>query len=90
MSAKTERTSDRHPVAEIGIRLLDNAHAAWLTAEVECEQVLERWRERTGHDGYVAYLAALEREEAAAKDLERLWEVARSGHEALAAGATDQ
>jgi hypothetical protein len=65
--------------AQLGERLLDDAHTCWLIAESEAEQTLEAWRE--GGSGarasrYRAYLAAVEREEAAARDLARLHEIA--------------
>jgi hypothetical protein len=65
--------------AELGKRLLDDAHTAWLIAENEAEQSLDAWRERasgTCASSYRAYLAAVEREEAAARDLQRLSEIA--------------
>ncbi len=87
--ATRTRPRKRHPVAEIGMRLLDDAHSSWRIAELECEQTLQAWFDGARGDGYLAYLAALEREEAAAHDLERLWDVARSGHDALAAAGPD-
>jgi hypothetical protein len=75
-------------IAEIGIRLLDDAQMAWQQAELECGQALTAWRDGApalSADGYLRYRAALDREEAAARDLQRLWEVARWGHEALTA-----
>ncbi len=62
-------------VAEIGVRLLDDAYMAWFAAESESEQALRSWSE--GGSGkrttaYLAYSAALDREEAAARDLQRL------------------
>lgn len=80
----------RLELAEIGIRLLDEAHVAWQRAELECELALEAWHEgppRESADRYLAYRAALDREQAAAHDLERLWDLAHSSHEALAAAA---
>jgi len=65
--------------AEIGVRLLDDAHTTWLIAESEAEQTLDAWRERASGaraTRYRAYLAAVEREEAAARDLQRLYEIA--------------
>jgi hypothetical protein len=62
--------------AELGGRLLDDAHTAWLIAESEAAQTLDAWRERASGTWYRAYLAAVEREEAAARDLERLHEIA--------------
>jgi hypothetical protein len=66
-------------VAAIGVRLRDDAYLAWFSAESECEQTLHNWFERTGEQrapAYLAYRAALDREEAAARDLERLWQLA--------------
>ncbi len=64
--------------AELGIRLLDDAYMAWLIAESETEQTLAAWRERAGTsaDRHRAHLAAIDREEAAARDLQRLHEIA--------------
>jgi len=84
------RPRRRLELAEIGIRLLDEAHVAWQRAELECELALQAWYEgppRTSVDSYLSYRAALDREQAAAHDLERLWELATSGHDALAAAA---
>lgn len=67
-------------LAEIGVRLLDDAYITWLAAESECEQALRAWLAGPGHNRkemYYAYRAALDREEAAARDLQRLWELAR-------------
>jgi hypothetical protein len=89
--AARERPSARHPLAEIGIRLLDEAHAAWQRAELECEHALQAWFEgspRTRAAAYLSYRAALDREQAAAHDLERLWDIASSGHDALATATT--
>ena len=75
------RPRKRLELAEIGIRLLDEAHVAWQRAELECERALRAWYDgspRTSADRYLAYRAALDREHAAAHDLERLWELARS------------
>jgi len=76
--------------AAIGVRLLDDAYLAWFSAESECEQALRAWfaargGERTGV--YLAYRAALDREEAAARDLERLWRLAEPLRETLVRGA---
>jgi hypothetical protein len=82
----TTPSTTRDVVAEIGIRLLDDAHMAWHQAELECEHALCAWCDATpglAAEQYVRYRAALDREEAAARDLERLWEVARWGHKML-------
>jgi hypothetical protein len=75
-------------VAMIGVRLIDDAYLAWFRAEDECETMLRKWFQATGErrePAYLAYLAALDREEASARDLERLWNVASTCHDALAA-----
>jgi hypothetical protein len=73
-------------VAEIGVRLLDDAYMAWFAAESECEQALRAWLD--GASGkpaaHFAYRAALDREEAAAWDLQRLWKLAQPCRESLA------
>jgi hypothetical protein len=61
--------------AETAIARYDRIYLAWFAAESECEQALRDWRGRTRSDRdgtYIAYRAALDREEAAARDLERL------------------
>ena len=67
-------------VAEIGIRLLDDAYMTWFAAESECEQALHAWFDGSSNNraqAYFAYRAALDREEAAARDLRRLAELAQ-------------
>ena len=76
--------------AAIGVRLLDDAYLAWFGAESDCEQALRSWFEAGGEErssAYLAYMAALDREEAAARDLERLWRVAEPLEETLVRGA---
>ena len=86
----TTESRTRTVVAEIGLRLLDDAHMAWQHAELECENALNAWCDAApgpAAERYLRYRAALDREEAAARDLERLWEVAQWGHKLLAAAA---
>jgi hypothetical protein len=67
---------------EVG--LLDSAYLAWFGAENESEQALHAWfAAAPGHRAvaYQAYREALEREDAAARDLQRLAET--SGHDPL-------
>jgi hypothetical protein len=71
--------------------LLDDAYMAWFTAESESERALRGWfdgdpREPSRHL-YVAYLAALDREEAAARDLQRLWQLAEPCRDTISHGA---
>lgn len=76
----TSSTPDaRRDVAEIGVRLLDDAYLGWLAAETDSGQALHAWSQSTqrNHDDrYLSYRAALDREEAAARDLHRLWQMA--------------
>jgi hypothetical protein len=61
--------------ATVSTRLADGAYMAWQAAQIECELALIAWhaagpgRNATAH---VAYRAALDREEAAARDFEEL------------------
>jgi hypothetical protein len=71
-------------IAAIGIRLLEDAHIAWVTAAAECSEAMRAWFETPRYErAYYAYLAALDREEAAAHDLERLATVAEPCRHAL-------
>ena len=77
-------------VAEIGVRLLDTAHMTWVAAAIECEYAFHAWldggpSERSS--AYLSYRAALDREEAAALDLQRLSALARPCEERL--GSTE-
>jgi hypothetical protein len=65
-------------MALIGIRLLDDAQMAWVAAELEAEHALCAWSQGVGKQygtAYDAYRAAVDREEAAARELERLHEL---------------
>jgi hypothetical protein len=66
---------DGREIALIGIRLLEDAHLAWEAAEFEADQSLRAWSNDGSPAAYQAYRAALDREEAAARDLERLHEL---------------
>ncbi|HTX09603.1 MAG TPA: hypothetical protein VME22_13375 [Solirubrobacteraceae bacterium] len=73
-------------VAMIGVRLIDDAYMAWLSAESEAEMLLRGWFQATGERreaAYRAYRAALEREEASARDLERLCRLASTCNDVL-------
>jgi hypothetical protein len=65
----------RTDVAEIGVRLLDCAYLVWISAERESEATLHTWFQARGEQragAYLSYRSALDREDAAARDLERL------------------
>jgi uncharacterized protein YeaO (DUF488 family) len=68
-------TADDAAVFGIGIGLADAAYTAWIVAQAECSAALSRWFEAEPHrrgEANLTYRAALDREEAAARDLERL------------------
>jgi hypothetical protein len=67
---------------EIGIRLLDEAFLSWSFACSQCAHSLRAWFEAPPSDrarASWAYRAALDREEAAARDLERLTVLSQLG-----------
>jgi hypothetical protein len=71
----------------IAVRLLDDAHLTWVAAEVESEHALRAWfTAGASHraTAYPAYRAAVDREEAAARDLQRLSELTQPYQERLA------
>ena len=73
-------------VMKISVRLLDDAHSAWLAAESECDRALRVWLRRRSPDrtaAYSSYRAALDREEAAARDLQRLSELVEPAEQQL-------
>jgi hypothetical protein len=77
-------------VAEIGVRLLDDAYLAWFVAESECERALRGWFEAVGAQragAHLSYRAALDREDAAARDLERVWTASVQCQDAIPATA---
>jgi hypothetical protein len=61
-------------VAAIGIRLIDDAYMAWVAEAAESSRALSVWFDQIGpaDNAYHAYLAALDREDAAARNLQRL------------------
>ena len=65
-------------IAEIGVRLCDDAYMVWCVAAADAERALRDWFDappRARASRYFAYRAALDREEAAAADLQRLTEL---------------
>jgi hypothetical protein len=86
ISGKNIRTTSRD-MAVIGVRSLDDAHMTWVATEVESEQALRAWSEAAAAQGAAAYLAyrvAIDREEAAARELQRLFELTQPYREQLA------
>jgi hypothetical protein len=72
-------------IAKMGVRLLDDAHFAWFTAEIESEQAMREWVRTGSTSAYASYRAALDREEAAANDLQRLAELSHPCESSLLA-----
>jgi hypothetical protein len=65
----------RHDAAGAQRRRTDDAYLAWLEAAVDCERAQRHWFDGLPRDHaplYAAYQAALDREQAAAVELERL------------------
>jgi hypothetical protein len=79
-------------IASIGVRLLDDAYLAWVAAASEASWALRAWLDRAARDerAYSAYRAALDREEAAALDLQRLSAVAAPCRQVLAETAVSK
>jgi hypothetical protein len=68
-------------VASVGIGLVDEAYMSWRTAQMQCQDALRAWfeaRPRDRADANSVYRAALDREQAAALDLEWLSDLAHA------------
>jgi hypothetical protein len=84
--ARTDRDAN-HDLAVIAVRVLDDAHMAWVAAEVDSDHALHGWFAAgapKGAGGYLTYRAAVDREKAAARDLGRLAELTQPCREWLA------
>ena len=84
--ARINRNTSRD-LAVIAVRVLDDAHMTWVAAEVDSEHALRAWFDANAPQGagaYLAYRAAIDREEAAARDLQRLSELTQPCQERLA------
>ena len=76
--------------AAIEVRMIDDAYLAWFGAESECETALRVWFRSSGTEdsvAFAAYVAALDREEAAARDLQKLWDLAELSRPKVALAA---
>jgi hypothetical protein len=74
------RTISRE-VASLAIRLVDEAYMSWCTAQTQCQSALRAWFDagpRDRAEANWAYRAALDREQAAASDLESLSQLAHA------------
>ena len=81
--------STGHDLAVIAVRALDDAYMTWVAAEVDSEHALRAWfgaGPPQSADAYLAYRVAVGREEAAARDLQRLSELTQPCQERLARG----
>lgn len=83
----TDETNTTRALAVIAVRVLDDAYMTWVAAEVESEHALRGWveageRQRAG--AYLTYRAAVDREETAARDLQRLSALTHAYQEQLA------
>jgi hypothetical protein len=81
--ASAARVAARLPNEAAPGDALHRAHAyqAWRAAETRCSEALHAWFDTGPTDRrcrYAAYLAVLDREEAAARHLQRVWERAQS------------
>jgi hypothetical protein len=64
-----------YDLAVVAVRVLDDARMTWVAAEAESEDALRAWFDAGAPQAagaYHAYRAAADREEAAARDLQRL------------------
>jgi hypothetical protein len=68
----------------IGVRLLDDAHMTRVAVEAESEQALCAWFDGPTPDRARAYRASIDRDEAVAHDLQRLYVLTQPCHERLA------
>ena len=74
-------------LAVIAVRVLDDAHMTWVAAEVESEHALRAWFDAGAPQGagaYLAYRAAVDREEPQPVTLQRLSHLTRACQERLA------
>jgi hypothetical protein len=86
--ARINRNTSRDPAVIAG-RVLDDAYMTWIAAEVESEHALRAWfKGAAPHQAaaYRAYRAAVDREEAAARDLQRLSDLTQPSQEWLPRG----
>jgi hypothetical protein len=84
--ARINRNGSRG-LAVIAARVLDDAHMTWVAAEVEAEYALRAWFDAGAPDdaaAYQAYRVAVDREDAAARDLQRLSDLTQPCQERLA------
>jgi hypothetical protein len=85
---RIEMTDDLDAKAILtGACQLGDAFLAWFTAEAASETALQAWWQSTGSSRsttYIAYRASLDREEIAARNLERLSNLAGPGRSRIA------
>ena len=79
-------------ITATGVDSYDDTYLAWRMAALEAQQALRDWFDASAEDRvlrFFAYRAALDREEAAARDLQRLTELGRPCPDALGDRHTD-
>jgi hypothetical protein len=84
--ARINRNTSR-ALAVIAVRVLDDAHMTWVAADVEAEYALRAWFAAPAPQAagaYLAYRAAVDREEASARDLQRLSDLTQPYQQRLA------
>ena len=84
--ARVNRNTSRD-LAVVAVRVLDDAYLTWVAAEVESEHALRAWFDAGAPQrarAYLAYRAAVDREEVAARDLQRLSDLTQPCQEHLA------
>jgi len=75
-------------LAPAELRHVGDVYSAWRIAAAQSGEALQAWLQAEpdfGGTRYVAYRAALDREESAARDLQRLWLRAQRGTSASSA-----
>ena len=86
--ARSDCTNSRAPTV-MAARVVNDAQLTWVAAEIESEDALRAWfgavaPQRVG--AYLAYGAAVDREKAAARDLQRLYALTQACHARLPRG----
>lgn len=85
---ETHATGATITVTVIGDDVIAHALAAWRAAERDCQRSLHAWYDASPvqrDTRYFAYRAALDREEAAARDLDRLSELSAQARPGVSA-----
>lgn len=82
-----DETNTSRALAVIAVRVLDDAYMTWVAAEVESEHALRAWLDASELQcagAYLTYRAPVDREDTAARDLQRLYALTEPSRERLA------